>query len=64
MVLPQNMMTEWIWSGSLGAFTDMLRLRLDKHTQFESQIVAKKIYKEVLERFPVSTNALLGNINE
>jgi len=64
MVLPQNTMTEWVWSGTLGAFCDMLRLRLDPHTQFETQIVAKKIYKEVYERFPVSTNALLGTINE
>src|SRR5690606_6558025 len=28
MVLPQNTMTEWVWSGSLGAFADMLKLRL------------------------------------
>ena len=33
MVLPQNTMTEWRWSGTLGAFLDMLVLRLDPHTQ-------------------------------
>ena len=29
MVLPQNTMTEWVWSGTLGAWADMCRLRLD-----------------------------------
>ena len=57
--LPQNMMTEWIWSGTLGAFADMLRLRLDPHTQYESRIVAEKIYEHVERHFPVSIKALL-----
>jgi thymidylate synthase (FAD) len=59
MVLPQNMMTEWVWSGSLGAFADMLRLRLDPHTQYESRIVANKIKAIVEPLFPVSLPALL-----
>lgn len=57
--LPQNMMTEWIWSGSLGAFADMLKLRLDPHTQKESRDVAQLILPIVQERFPVSIEALL-----
>lgn len=62
MVLPQNMMTEWIWSGTLGAFCDMLVLRLDPHTQYESRIVAQKI-KELIEPvFPVSLKARLENV--
>lgn len=60
MVLPQNTMTEWIWSGTLGAFCDMLRLRLDPHTQYESQIVAQKIYRDVSHLFPVSSRSLLA----
>lgn len=60
MVLPQNTMTEWIWSGTLGAFCDMLRLRLDPHTQYESQIVAQKIYRDVSHFFPVSSRSLLA----
>jgi thymidylate synthase (FAD) len=60
MVLPQNTMTEWIWSGTLGAFADMLRLRLDPHAQYESRIVAEKIKAEVEKLFPVSSKALLG----
>ena len=59
MVLPQNMMTEWVWSGTLGAFADMLRLRLDPHTQEESRAVALLIHKEASKLFPVSIKALL-----
>ena len=59
MVLPQNMMTEWIWSGTLGAYCDMLRLRLDPHTQYESRIVAEKIHEIIKPLFPVSVSALL-----
>lgn len=59
MILPQNMMTEWWWSGTLGAYADMLRLRLDPHTQFESRIVANKVKEIIQPLFPVSLNALL-----
>jgi len=58
MVLPQNMMTEWIWSGSLAAFSRVCRLRLDPHTQIETQEVAKQIATEMEVLFPVSWVAL------
>lgn len=59
MILPQNMMTEWWWSGTLGAWCDMLRLRLDLHTQYESRIVAQKARALIEPLFPVSVKALL-----
>lgn len=40
MVLPQSLMTEWYWSGSLKAFAKMCSLRLDNHTQEETQEIA------------------------
>lgn len=61
MVLPQNMMTEWIWSGTLGAWCDMLRLRLDPHTQYESRIVAQQVRALIEPLFPVSVKALLND---
>lgn len=60
MVLPQSMMTTWIWSGTMGAFCDMLKLRLDNHTQYETRIVAQEVAKIVKELFPVSYEALVG----
>lgn len=60
-VLPQNMMTSWVWSGSLDAFADMCVLRCAKDTQFETQIVASVIYAEMLKLYPVSWAALMEN---
>jgi len=40
IVLPQSLMTEWYWSGSLDAFVDMCNLRCTDDTQRESRIVA------------------------
>lgn len=54
MILPQNMMTEWIWSGSLLAFIRVCNLRLDPHTQKETQDVANKIAYHLDMRFPES----------
>jgi thymidylate synthase ThyX len=60
LILPLNTMTEWIWSGTLGAFCDMLRLRLKVDTQEETRQVATLIAKDVARLFPVSYNALVG----
>lgn len=59
MVLPQNTMTEWIWSGTLGAWADMCRLRLDPHSQKETRVVAEKISLRMADQFPVSWDALM-----
>ena len=58
MVLPQSMMTEWYWSGSLDAFGDMCKLRCASDTQAETQEVAKQISVQMHELFPVSWMAL------
>lgn len=59
MLLPQNMMTEWYWSGTLGAYCDMLRLRLEQGAQYDSRIVAEKIRDILQPHFPVSLPWLL-----
>lgn len=64
MVLPQSMMTEWYWSGSLDAFADMCNLRLKEDTQHETTLVAEQIDQIMLDLFPVSWQALMENDNE
>jgi thymidylate synthase (FAD) len=59
MVLPQNTMTEWIWSGTLFAFAKMCKLRLDPHTQKETQEIAQLISNEASKLYPVSWKALM-----
>ena len=59
MVLPQSMMTEWYWSGSLDAFASMCHLRCKPDTQYESRLVADQISAEMAKLFPVSWEALM-----
>ena len=61
MVLPQSMMTEWYWSGSLDAFADMCNLRCKPDTQAETREVAKQIDHKMIELFPVAWDALTDN---
>jgi thymidylate synthase (FAD) len=58
MVLPQSMMTEWYWSGSLDAFADMCKLRCAPDTQAETAEVAWAISLKMEDLFPVSWVAL------
>lgn len=59
MVLPQNMYTEWYWSGSLYAFARVCQLRLDSTSQIEVQEVARQISAYCSTKFPYSWNALM-----
>jgi len=61
MVLPQSMMTEWYWSGSLDAFADMCKLRCAPDTQAETAEVAWGIDLKMIDLFPVSWKALREN---
>jgi thymidylate synthase (FAD) len=58
MVLPQSMMTEWYWSGTMKAMHKMCSLRCKSDTQLETQIVANHIDDEMAKLFPVSWEAL------
>jgi len=58
MVLPQSMMTEWYWSGSVHAFAKMCGLRLKPDAQYETRIVAEQIEDKMTELFPESWTAL------
>ena len=54
MVLPQNMMTEWYWTGSLYAFARVCELRCAEDTQEETRIIANSIDEFCNEEFPYS----------
>ncbi len=58
IVLPQSMMTEWWWSGSLDAWSDMCNLRCKSDTQEETRLVANQISKDMGNLFPTSWLAL------
>ena len=58
MVLPQNLYTEWYWSGSLMAFARVCNLRCKPDTQLETQEIANLIDMEAQLLFPISWEAL------
>ena len=58
MILPQSMMTEWYWSGTLYAFARICNLRCAQDAQYETRIVANLIDKECEQLFPISWTEL------
>ena len=58
MVLPQNLYTEWYWSGTLMAFARVCNLRCKPDTQLETQQIAQQIDMLAKEKFPVTWSAL------
>ena len=58
IVLPQTMMTEWFWSGSLHAFARVCNQRLNHNAQQETQAIAACIHQHCSQLYPVSWDAL------
>ena len=60
-VLPQSMLTEWYWSGTLMAFARVYNLRCSKDAQVETSNVVKPIGEQMEKLFPESWGALCGS---
>lgn len=63
-VLPQGVMTEWVWSGSLQAWARFYTQRIDPHAQKEIQFLAQEVDKIVGALYPVAWDALTGVTDE
>ena len=60
-VLPQGVLTEWIWTGNLASYARFCKQRLDPHAQKEIQELAKMVSEIIEPLFPVSWAALMEN---
>lgn len=60
-VLPQGVLTEWVWSGSLMAWARFYNQRIDPHAQKEIQELAKQVDKIIAPLFPVAWEALTND---
>mgnify|MGYP002672360897 CR=1 FL=1 len=60
-VLPQAMITEWYWTGSLYYFARVCKDRLSPLAQLETRKIAEQISECLQKQFPVSWNALMQN---
>lgn len=58
MVLPLNMMTTVVWTGSLLFWSRVCNQRVDSHAQLAAQELGKKIAETVQPLFPCSWDAL------
>jgi thymidylate synthase (FAD) len=61
MVLPQNMMTEWYWTGSLMAFARVCNLRNKPDSQEETRMITQQMAKHLKDHFPISAKNLLDD---
>jgi len=60
MILPQNTMTEWWWTGSLMFFARVCKQRLDPHAQEETRNIAQLINDKIPKEFEHSWKALMA----
>lgn len=58
-ILPQAMITEWYWTGSLYYFARACKDRISPLAQLETRKVAEQISGYLKEKFPVSWEALM-----
>ena len=59
MVLPQSMLTEWIWTGNLISFAHVYKERIAEGAQLEARVFAQKLDSIIRPLFPVSWSALV-----
>ena len=58
MILPQSMMTEWYWTGSLMAFARVCNLRSKPDAQYETRVISDEIDRLALGVAPISWKEL------
>lgn len=61
ILLPQNMMITWVWTGTLLAWNHMIKERTAPTTQRETQEFARMVEQIMNDLYPVSMEALLEN---
>jgi len=57
-ILPQGMITRWVWTGSLLAFWNVYKQRISEHAQYEVRDFAKQLDEHCSKLFPISWEAL------
>ena len=60
-VLPQGMITRWIWTGSLYGWYEVWRQRSSEHAQYEARLCASQLDTHMSSLFPIAWEALKGN---
>ena len=60
-VLPQGMITRWIWTGSLYGWYEVWRQRSSEHAQYEARLFASQLDTHMSSLLPIAWEALKEN---
>lgn len=62
-VLPQGMITRWVWTGSLYGWYSVYRQRSSEHAQYEVREFARQLDEQMSKLFPIAWKALKDSDN-
>lgn len=62
-ILPQGMITRWVWTGSLYGWYSVYKQRSSEHAQYEVREFARQLDKQMSKLFPIAWKALKDSDN-
>ena len=62
-ILPQGMITRWIWTGSLYGWYSVYKQRSSEHAQYEVREFARQLDEQMSKLFPIAWQALKDSDN-
>ncbi|QEG09022.1 thymidylate synthase [Aeromonas phage 4_4572] len=63
-ILPQGMITRWMWTGSLWGWFEVYRQRSSEHAQSEVREFARLLDEQMSVLFPIAWSELKGTIKQ
>lgn len=57
-ILPQGMITRWVWTGSLYGWYSVYKQRSSEHAQYEVREFARQLDEQMSKLFPIAWQAL------
>lgn len=62
-ILPQGMITRWVWTGSLYGWYSVYKQRSSEHAQYEVREFARQLDEHMSKLFPIAWQALKDSDN-
>lgn len=62
-ILPQGMITRWVWTGSLYGWYSVYKQRSSEHAQYEVREFARQLDEQMSKLFPIAWKALKDSDN-
>lgn len=62
-ILPQGMITRWVWTGSLYGWYSVYKQRSSEHAQYEVREFARQLDEQMSKLFPIAWQALKDSDN-